>query len=107
MHIVIGLGTRNRDHTSAYFYCPRCRARKPCAQGSTTSYLTLFFLPLLPVGTRGEYYRCEGCQELFDPDARFPYDFGDHANPKLWTCSRCRSTNPSHALRCQVCGWDG
>ena len=105
--IHVGVSTQNRDHTTAYFYCPRCHSRKPCVQGSETVCFCLFFLPLLPVGTRGEYYRCEGCQGFFDPEDDFPYDLGDHANPKLWTCSRCHSTNPSHAFRCQVCGWDG
>jgi hypothetical protein len=106
MHVFIGIGTRDKDHTRAYFFCPTCRARKACVQGSRTQYLTLFFVPVLPVGRIGEYYRCAGCHRQFDPDANFPYDYGDHPSPKLWTCSRCRSTNPSHAFRCQVCGSD-
>jgi hypothetical protein len=105
--LVIGVCTRNRDHTSAYFFCPVCRSRKHCTQGSRSSYFSLFFLPLIPLATLGEYYRCEGCQKLFDPDAKFPFDFGDHANPRLWECTRCHSMNPSHAFRCQVCGLDG
>jgi hypothetical protein len=98
---------RWRKHSVGYFFCPSCRTRKPCAQCSLTNYLTVFFVPLLPVGTSGECYECEGCGKQFETDSDFPFDFGDHANPKTWTCSHCRSSTPSHKLRCQVCGSDG
>jgi predicted RNA-binding Zn-ribbon protein involved in translation (DUF1610 family) len=107
VHIPIGVCTGDRDHTKAYFYCPTCRARKPCTQGTRARYFSLCFIPVVSFTPLGEYYRCEGCGNQFDPDARFPFDFGDHANPKLWTCSHCRSTNPSHVFQCQTCGWEG
>jgi hypothetical protein len=106
MAIIVGIGTRQRDHTPGYFFCPRCRSRKPCSQGSRVAYFTLFFVPLIPLASRGEYYRCGGCSGTFDPDDRYPYDFGDHASPKRWTCSSCGSDNLSHVHRCTTCGAD-
>jgi len=68
------------------------------------AYLTVFFLPIVPVGNHREMYECQGCYQSFGAEANFPYDFGDHPNPKIWTCSRCKTDNPSHAHYCRACG---
>jgi hypothetical protein len=102
--LLIGWWRKKKKVGGGYFFCPTCRARKPCTQYSNNRYLSLFFIPLLPLTNDGDRYECEGCHQQFDPEARFPYDFGDHANPKIWTCSRCRANNPSHAHYCQACG---
>ncbi|HJZ56506.1 MAG TPA: zinc-ribbon domain-containing protein [Gemmataceae bacterium] len=106
MFIIVGWRSRYCDDATGYMYCPACRSRKPAAQGVRKTYLTTFFIPLFPLAEHEGYYRCEGCQGVFDPDARWPYDFGNHPSPKLWSCSHCRSSNPSHSYRCQTCGAD-
>jgi hypothetical protein len=103
MPFLIHWASRHCDDAAGYMYCPACRSRKPAAQGYRKTYLMLFFVPVLPLAQHEAYYRCEGCRSLFDPDAPWPYDFGDHPNPKRWTCSRCGAANPSHCNRCQVC----
>lgn len=104
MCVIVGVSTREVDDIKAYFFCPGCRTRRPCTHGTRGLYFTLFFAPLFPLGAMTEYYRCEVCRQAFDPDARFPYDFGDHPEPKRWKCQNCGSANPSHSFRCKSCG---
>jgi hypothetical protein len=102
--IIFGWRSKYVDEATGYMFCPECRARKPAAAGTRKTYFTLFFVSLFPVATHEAYHRCEGCQGLFDPDAKFPYDFGDHADPKVWSCYHCGSPNLSHQNRCGTCG---
>src|SRR5437763_36805 len=106
MFIIIGWRSRNCDQVTGYMYCPSCGSRMPAAQGVRKTYLTTFFIPLVPIADGTGYYRCEGCQGMFDSDSDWPFDFGDHPSPKLWTCSFCHSSNPSHSYQCQSCGAD-
>jgi hypothetical protein len=106
MFIIVGWRTQDCDEEAGYMFCPNCRARKTAAAGFRKTYLTTFFIPLFPIATHEGYYRCEGCQGMFNPDNRFLYDFGSHPSPKLWDCRHCRSSNPSHIARCQTCGTD-
>jgi hypothetical protein len=101
---IVGISTRDRDESKGYMFCPVCNARKPAAQGATKTYFTFFFIPLFPVTSGVGYYRCEGCQKIFDPNVKVHYDFGDHANPELWECYNCRTQNPSSTERCLTCG---
>lgn len=106
MFIIVGWKTQDCEDEIGYMYCPTCRSRKSAAMGARKVYFTTFFLSLFPLATYESYYRCNGCQEKFDPDDKFPFDFGDHPSPKLWECRFCRSQNPSHSYRCPVCGAD-
>ena len=103
MCLIVGWATRNSDDSPGYMYCPDCRTRKPAVLGFRKTYLTLFFIPLFPLAVHEGYYRCDGCEGMFDPDAAFPFDFGDHVSPKVWTCRFCQSPNPSHCHQCQTC----
>jgi hypothetical protein len=103
MFIVVGWKSRYCDDATGFMYCPACLTRKPAAMGVRKTYATTFFIPLFPIAEHEAYYRCEGCQGLFNPDARWVYDFGDHASPKMWPCGQCGSSNPSHTYRCERC----
>jgi hypothetical protein len=70
-------------------------------------YFTFLFLPVLPAGRVGAYYRCGGCGRKFDAEAPCRYEFGSDPGPAQWTCWQCRAANPSQAARCQVCGEEG
>jgi hypothetical protein len=104
MCVIIGISTREKDGEEAYFFCPVCRTRCRCVYGAKATYFTLFFVPLFPIATHREYYRCEVCQQEFDPDARFPYDFGEHRKPRRWDCAACGCDNPHYISRCKACG---
>ena len=102
--IIIGWQSKHCDEVTGYMFCPTCRARKSAASGTRKTYFTLFFVSLFPIATHEGYYRCEGCQGLFNPDNKFAFDFGEHANPKIWSCFHCGASNPSHKNLCEVCG---
>jgi hypothetical protein len=107
MIIIFGYRRKWRKRSRGYFYCPNCRARRPGSQCSLNNYLTLFLLPVLPLGSSGECYECEACRKQFDVNDKVPFDFGDTPNPELWSCPRCNTPNPAYLFRCRTCGYEG
>jgi hypothetical protein len=103
---ILGWRSQNCELAKGYMYCPTCRSRKPATQGVRKTYFTVSYLALVPMAEHESYYQCDGCQGIFDPDARCLYDFGDHSSPKLWICTHCKSSNPNHKYCCQSCGAD-
>jgi tellurite resistance protein len=49
------------------FNCPMCAAPKPFEQKRVRRFFTLYFIPLFPTSTLGEYVECTGCQGTFEP----------------------------------------
>lgn len=50
------------------FDCPACGAGKPYEHKKVRSFFTLYFIPLIPMGTRGEYVECGGCGKSWKPE---------------------------------------
>ncbi len=61
MIFIIGWGSRDRDGATGYMYCPNCRSRNRAVSGLRKTYLSFFFIPIIPISEDGAYYRCEGC----------------------------------------------
>ncbi len=60
---MIIFGTRSADKTigSGTFYCPRCQANFPYLHKRVRQYFSLYFIPLIPLGTLGEQIECQQC----------------------------------------------
>lgn len=49
------------------FMCPKCGASKSYQRKVARTFLTLYFVPILPIGGLHEFVICRGCRERFDP----------------------------------------
>jgi hypothetical protein len=48
------------------FHCPRCDARRQYHHRKSQQWFTLYFLPVFPIKTYGEYVECQSCGGTFD-----------------------------------------
>ncbi|MEZ4316437.1 MAG: TerB family tellurite resistance protein [Myxococcota bacterium] len=60
-------GTRGVTSTaeSGQFHCPRC-GQTPYDLKRVRRFFTLYWIPLIPLDTLGEYVECGGCANTFD-----------------------------------------
>lgn len=64
---MIIFGTRGVKSTikSGDFHCPQCDQTKPYRHRKVTKFFTLYFIPVIPLGSRGEYVECRECNGTF------------------------------------------
>lgn len=61
---------------SGVFHCPHCESEAPYTKKKATEYFTLYFIPIFPLGARGNVIECGVCKGAFteeilsyDPEA--------------------------------------
>jgi len=66
---MIIFGTRGVKSTieSGGFDCPQCEESTPYRHRKVTKFFTLYFIPLIPLGSAGEYVECSKCKGTFIP----------------------------------------
>lgn len=66
---MIIFGTRGVKSTKdrGNFNCPQCEQSTPYRHRKVTKFFTLYFIPVIPLGSAGEYVECEGCKGTFVP----------------------------------------
>lgn len=47
------------------FDCPRCLTTRPYEHKRVRRFFTLYFIPLIPLQTLGEFVECAGCQGTY------------------------------------------
>jgi uncharacterized tellurite resistance protein B-like protein len=52
---------------SGDFHCPQCEQSKPYRHRKVTKFFTLYFIPLIPLGSAGEYVECGTCKGTYIP----------------------------------------
>ena len=65
--IIWGSKVREIVESSGNFHCPECDSEKLYSAISAKKYFTLYFLPLFPLETLGNYIKCDGCKKYFKP----------------------------------------
>ena len=68
MFFIAGLTTRRTTVDSGRFHCPNEGAVRGYQRLRARRWFTLFFVPLLPLGTRGDWVRCRSCAATYDSD---------------------------------------
>jgi len=60
-------GTRGVRSTvkEGKFHCPQCNTDKGYKHKKVTQFFTLYFIPLIPLGNKGEYVECQSCRNTF------------------------------------------
>lgn len=49
------------------FLCPKCGTNKSYQRKVARTFVTLYFVPILPIGGLHEFVVCRGCRERFEP----------------------------------------
>jgi tellurite resistance protein len=79
MVFLIIFGTRGVTTTaeSGDFFCPACDKKRRYDHKLVRRFFTLYFIPLIPMGTVGEYIECQTCRGTYKP-AVLAYDPDAH-----------------------------
>ncbi len=64
---MIIFGTRGVRFTKAQgqFQCPQCACQQPYKHKNVRRFFTLYFIPLIPLDSLGEYIECQVCKNTF------------------------------------------
>ena len=62
------IGTMNLTRTvgEGMFYCPTCRSHQPYRLRSRRPFLTIYFIPVVPVGGAEPFVQCNTCKASWD-----------------------------------------
>lgn len=60
-------GTRGVRSTikEGQFYCPQCDGQTRYKHKKVTQFFTLYFIPLIPLGNKGQYVECQSCRNTY------------------------------------------
>ena len=65
--VLIGTTSLARVVARSDFHCPSCRETQTGTRRLVRPWLTLYFVPVLPIGSVQTHVRCDGCQTHWDP----------------------------------------
>jgi DnaJ-domain-containing protein 1 len=67
---MIFFGTRGvrSNAGQGHFHCPSCRCQQPYKHKRVRRFFTLYFIPLIPLDSVGEYVECDTCSHTFEPE---------------------------------------
>lgn len=65
---VFGYQSRAGVVDTGRFYCPVCRRKRRYKLRKTRRYITLYFVPAIPLGEGSEYIECDRCSGTFPPE---------------------------------------
>ncbi len=95
---MILIGTMNWSSTRSrgMFQCPNCQSRETYRQKASRPFLTLYFIPVVPLGGLQEFVQCGRCKNAFDPAvlvSHITHSNSTTANPNEGGASA--TTNPT------------
>ena len=65
--ILIGTMNLTRTRETGQFYCPTCACNQEYRLRARRPFLTLYFIPCVPIGPAELFVTCGGCREKWDP----------------------------------------
>ncbi|MBW8483535.1 zinc-ribbon domain-containing protein [Actinomadura parmotrematis] len=65
MLLVFGVSVFFRTDTEGTFHCPRCGGDRGFRRRRARRWITLFFVPVVPLDRRGEAVECRACRTRF------------------------------------------
>lgn len=72
--IIIGTrGITSSTGETGAFACPTCGKQSSYRERQIRQWLTLYFIPVIPLGLAGKFVECETCRQAYDP-AILTYD---------------------------------
>jgi hypothetical protein len=103
MIIIWGSKVKDKSVEQGEFYCPSCRTDSNYQRRRMQEYFTLYFIPLFPTRSHGEYVHCESCSIQYSTDVLCYSREQIETATQPWTCPDCSNANPSNALECLAC----
>lgn len=67
--IVIGTSNLKFTRQTGSFFCPRCMESQTFKRKLVRQFLTVYFIPLIPLHKVSEYIECERCKAQFSPES--------------------------------------
>lgn len=64
--IIVGTMQLSFKQSTGEFFCPTCGAEQPYVQKVARLFLTLYFIPLIPMQRVGEFIQCKNCRQKYD-----------------------------------------
>lgn len=64
--IIFGTKGVTSTSDSGRFHCPQCRTERTYEHKNVRRFFTLFFVPLIPLDTLGEYVECQLCRTNYN-----------------------------------------
>lgn len=65
--IIFGTTGLKSTIKTGQFLCPQCATEKSYRHRKINKFFTLYFIPLIPLGSAGEYVECNTCKGTFVP----------------------------------------
>jgi uncharacterized tellurite resistance protein B-like protein len=65
--ILIGTMNLTRTRERGNYYCPNCRVTQTYRLRARRPWLTLYFIPTVPIGGAETFVHCDGCRQTWDP----------------------------------------
>lgn len=65
MFIIWGLRVLHRTIGQGVFFCPRCNAERTYRLQAGRRFVTLFFIPLIPLTKTGQDVQCTTCKTRY------------------------------------------
>jgi tellurite resistance protein len=63
--IIFGTRGVTSEVESGHFSCPSCETERPFVHRRVRRFFTLYFLPLVPLETLGQYIECQHCRDTY------------------------------------------
>jgi hypothetical protein len=101
--IIWGSKAKEEEIPGGVFYCPVCQADSPFQRIRVSRYFTLYFIPLFPTSTLGEYIRCGSCRGEMRPEVLALTRETVKRLSEPWTCASCGNKNPPSEQSCLGC----
>lgn len=67
--IIIGEMNLTLKGKAGEFFCPRCAGQQAYAHKRVRRFLTLYFIPVIPLDTVSEHVQCQKCRQTFPVSA--------------------------------------
>ena len=68
MIIIFGSKVRYKTVGAGQFYCPQCKTRRDYELRQARNWFALYFIPIIPLNTVGEFVTCLTCGTNFQRD---------------------------------------
>jgi len=65
--ILIGTMNLTRTRQTGQFYCPECCGNQGYRLRVRRPFLTVYFIPVVPIGSSQVFVVCDGCRQHWDP----------------------------------------